>query len=302
MRLILWAGILILVAISCWRSYKRGNLMSVLITLLFILISVITGLALTLYFSQSRMLYQPSRMIFMTPDRIGLDYENLSLQTADGQTLSAWYVPADPNSRTVLFCHGNAGNNSHRLDTLKMFYEMGLNCLIVDYRGYGQSTGKPTEEGTVTDIKTGWNWLIEDKGLSPEQIIIFGRSLGGSVAAIIAQQVNPGGVVLESTFTSFNDIGAHYYPFLPVRLFTQYDYNTLDAVKEIRCPTMVIHSPDDEIVPYKFGLEIYKAAPDPKRFAELKGTHNEGFYDNSGMYYEMWSSWLENLPAACNIP
>ena len=274
--------------------------MSVLITLLIILVSVVGGLALVLYFSQSRMLFQPSRSLFMTPDRIGLEYEDILLKTKDGETLSAWYVPADPNGLSVLFCHGNAGNNSHRLDTLKMFNEIGLNCLIVDYRGYGQSSGKPTEEGTIIDIKTGWDWLIDHKGLLSSQIIIFGRSLGGSVAAIVARQVNPGGLVLESTFTSFDDVGAHYYPFLPVRLFTQYDYNTLEAVQEVQCPVLVIHSPEDEIIPYKFGQEIFDAAPEPKHFAEFKGTHNEGFYDNSGFYLEIWSNWIDQLFISSN--
>jgi fermentation-respiration switch protein FrsA (DUF1100 family) len=176
-----------------------------------------------------------------------------------------------------------------------MFNELGLNCLIVDYRGYGKSTGKPTEIGTKIDILAGLQWLIGQKGLRPEQIILFGRSLGGSIAATIAKDVNPAGLVIESCFTSFDDIGSHYYPWLPVRLFSRYNYNTLEEVKQVKCPVLVIHSPDDEIVPYKFGQQIFAAANEPKEFEELKGTHNEGFYDNADMYKQIWQNWLEHL-------
>lgn len=270
--------------------------MGVLITLGIIAVSVGTGLAVTLFLFQSRLLYQPGHSIMMAPDDIGLPYEEVRLHTPDGQTLSAWYVPSEAGSRTILFCHGNAGNISHRLATLQMFHELGLNCLIVDYRGYGQSSGKPTEEGTLIDIKTSWNWLIENKNISRDQIILFGRSLGGSIAAIVANDVEPVGLVLESTFTSYGDVAAHYYPYLPVRWFTRFEYNTLEAVKAIPCPLLVIHSPDDEIIPYKFGQRIFEAASEPKQFAELKGTHNEGFFDNGGLYKQIWEDWLEQLP------
>jgi len=174
---------------------------------------------------------------------------------------------------------------------------LGLNCLIVDYRGYGQSTGRPTEKGTLIDILAGFQWLVEEKGTRPEQTILFGRSLGGSVAAIIAKDVHPAALVLESSFTSFDDVGSHYYPWLPVRLFTRFDYNTLEAVKEITCPVLVIHSPNDEIIPYTFGQQIFAAANEPKQFADLKGTHNEGIYDNDDLYKQIWQEWLERLDA-----
>lgn len=296
MRPVLWGLIFILLGITCYRRYKQGKLMSVMITLAVMAVSVVVGLSLFLFLFQSRILYQPSHTIYMTPDDVGLKYEQVKLNTPDGQTLSAWYVPAEDTDRTVLFCHGNAGNISHRLATLEMFHKLGLNCLIVDYRGYGQSTGKPTEEGTLIDIMTGWDWLIEQKGTSPEQIILFGRSLGGSIAAIVASDIHPAALVIESAFTSYDDMAAHLYPFLPVRLFTRFDYNTLEAVKEVTCPLLVIHSPDDEIIPCKFGRQLYEAANEPKQFAELAGTHNEGFYENAAIYGHIWQNWLRQLP------
>jgi len=293
MRVILWIILFGLVDLICYRRYKQGKFMAVLITILSIVAAVYLGLSAMLFLTQSRVLYQPSRGYDYNPADYGLEYEAVSLATPDGVALVAWFVPAEGAERTVLFCHGNAGNISHRLDTLKMFHELGLNCLIVDYRGYGQSTGKPTEIGTKIDILAGFQWLIEEKGMRPEEIILFGRSLGGSVAAMISKDVHPAALVLESTFTSFDDVGAHYYPWLPVRLFSRFEYNTLEAVKEVTCPVLVIHSPDDEIIPYKFGQQIFAAANEPKQFADLKGTHNEGIYDNGDLYKQIWQNWLE---------
>lgn len=295
MRVILWIVVFAMIGGLCYRRYKQGKFMAVVITIVSIIAAVYLGMSLLLFLMQSHMLYQPGRGYDYDPADYGLKHEAVSLSTPDGESLAAWFVPAEGAERTVLFCHGNAGNISHRLGTLKMFNELGLNCLIVDYRGYGQSTGKPTEKGTLIDILAGFQWLIEEKGTRPEQIILFGRSLGGSIAVIIAKDVHPAALVLESSFTSFDDVAAHYYPWLPVRLFTRFDYNTLEAVKEVTCPLLVIHSPDDEIIPYKFGQQIFAAAPEPKQFADLKGTHNEGIYDNDDLYKQIWKNWLDQL-------
>ncbi|RKY07969.1 MAG: alpha/beta hydrolase [Planctomycetota bacterium] len=295
MRVILWIVMLVVIGGLCYRRYKQGKFMAVAITIVSIVAAVYLGLSVLLFLMQSRVLYQPSRGYDYDPADYGLKYEAVALSTPDGESLAGWFVPAEAGGRTILFCHGNAGNISHRLDTLKMFHELGLNCLIVDYRGYGQSTGKPTEKGTLIDILAGFQWLIEEKGARPEQIILFGRSLGGSIAARIAADVHPAALVLESTFTSFDDVGAHYYPWLPVRWFSRFDYNTLKAVKQVGCPVLVIHSPDDEIIPYKFGQQIFVAANEPKQFAELKGTHNEGIYDSANLYKQIWQNWLDQL-------
>ena len=205
MRLVLWTFVFVLIGITCYRRYKQGKLMAIVITIFSIIAAVYIGLSVLLFLMQSRMLYQPSRSYDYNPADYGLKHQEVSLSTPDGVTLAAWFVPVEGGDRTVLFCHGNAGNISHRLDTLKMFHQLGLNCLIVDYRGYGQSTGKPTETGTLIDILAGFQWLVEEKGMRPEQIILFGRSLGGSIVVTIAKDIHPGGVVLESTFTSFDD-------------------------------------------------------------------------------------------------
>ena len=271
--------------------------MAILWVILGMALAVYAGLCVMLFFAQSRILYQPWRDYEYTPKDYGMAYEPVTLQTTDGHSIFGWYIPTGDGEGkwTVLFCHGNAGNISHRLDTLELIHELGLNCLIVDYRGYGQSKGRTTEQGTLLDIRSGWDWLVNEKKKSPDSIILFGRSLGASIAAIVAKEVKPAAVIIESAFTSFVDVGKHYYPWLPVKLFARYDYNTLNAVKQLHCPVFVVHSPEDEVIPYKFGKQIFEAANEPKMFRDLKGTHNEGFYDNTQLYRQIWRDWIDYL-------
>ena len=157
-------------------------------------------LAVALFFYQPKLLYfpdMPTRQIQATPEDVGLDFDAVTLTTSDNEQLHAWFVPADPARGTLLFCHGNAGNNSHRLDSIRLFHELGLSVLIFDYRGYGQSTGKPTEKGTYRDADAAWQYLVEQRGIPPQQIILFGRSLGASIAAELATRQTAAGVMLE---------------------------------------------------------------------------------------------------------
>ena len=295
MRWILW---LLIVLLTCWMVYRRAKKGSWMATIGFVVglaIATYTALCVLLFVFQSKFLYMPWRQVETSPADIGLAFEDVRIQTPDGQTLAAWHIPAEDAKFTVLFCHGNAGNMGHRLDTLALFHELGLNCLIFDYRGYGQSTGRPTEEGTIQDALAARRWLVEMKNIPPEKLLFFGRSLGGSVAAIAAARLPdspPAGLIIESSFTAFAEIGAHYYPWLPVRWFVRFSYDTQKALAAVNCPVFIIHSPDDEMIPFDMGRRLYESARPPKRFAELKGTHNEGFVENMSLYRSIWQEAL----------
>ena len=294
-RLILWILIAILTAWLVYRRVRKGSPMAAIGLVFGIIVAVYLGLCLLLFVFQSRLLYMPWRTVDSSPADIRLAFEDLRIPTADGQTLAAWYIPAENAQLTVLFCHGNAGNIGHRLDTLALFHDLGLNCLIFDYRGYGQSTGIPTEEGTLQDALAAHRWLLDNKHIPPEHILFFGRSLGGAVAAMTVARLNelpPAGLVIESAFTSFVEIGSHYYPWLPVRGFARFSYGTQKALESVHCPVFVIHSPDDEMIPFAMGRRLYETARPPKCFAELKGTHNEGFMDNFTLYRSIWGDVL----------
>ena len=255
---------------------------------------------LILYFMQPKFLYHPVREVSYTPAELGLDFEQVVFKAADRVKLTGWYVPAENSRFTVLFCHGNGGNIMHRLDSINIFHGLGLSCFIFDYHGYGDSRGQTSEEGTYLDARAAYRWLTKRKKISPDNIIIFGRSLGGTIAAYLAGKVKAKALVIESAFTSYVDIGKIFYPYMPVRWFARYSYNTIDYIKKVRCPAMIIHSRADELIPFEFGLELYEAAKEPKEFVEISGRHNDSFLASGETYKKAWLNWikfLESCPA-----
>jgi fermentation-respiration switch protein FrsA (DUF1100 family) len=170
-----------------------------------------------------------------------------------------------------------------------------LNCFIFDYRGYGQSEGRPTEQGTYLDAEAAYKWLTEQKKVQPDNIIIFGRSLGGCIATNLARTARAKALVIESTFTSYVDMGRKFYPYLPVRLFARFSYDAGGYISEVHCPVMIIHSANDDIVPFEFGRQLYETANEPKQFVEIFGSHNDGFILSGDIYTRAWADWLKFL-------
>lgn len=244
---------------------------------------------------QPRLVYFPITQLEMTPSQVGLPYEDVNFETRDGLRLHGWYIPAQSTSDTVLFFHGNAGNISHRLESLSIFYRLGLNTFIIDYRGYGDSQGSPDENGTYEDALAAWKHLRQQKQKQPEDIILFGRSLGGAVATWLATQVNPKGLILESTFTSMPDLGADHYWFLPVRWLSRYRYNTQARLSAVSTPVLIAHSREDRIVSFRHAQQLYAAANAPKYLLELRGGHNEGFIVSGDAYVSGLRQFVASL-------
>ena len=245
-----------------------------------------------LFVFQSRYIYYPERILSANPGSIGLQFESVSFETTDGVKLSGWFVPSENARGVILFCHGNAGNISHRLDSIEIFHQLGLDIFIFDYRGYGQSEGKPTEQGTYQDAEAAWRYLLEERQVKPEEIVIFGRSLGGGVASWLAQQHTPGALILESTFTSLPEVAATLYPYLPVRLLLRFEYNTAEYLGRVNCPVLVVHSRDDEIMPFNQGWRLFELAKEPKTFLEITGAHNYGFITSGKHYTEGFNKFI----------
>ncbi len=256
--------------------------MRMLLNLAVMAIVTYAALLLLLFFAQPRLIYFPETGFdhIATPEQVGLVYESVEITTTDNETLHGWFVPAPAATAakgTVLFFHGNAGNISYRLYYLAMLAELGYDTFIFDYRGYGRSSGLPSESGTYLDAQAAWHYLTVTKGIPPARVVLFGESLGGAVAAWLAAREKPGMLVLASTFTSVPDMAAKIYPYLPVRLLSRFEYNTLEYLRSVTCPVFVAHSPQDEIVPFEQGQALFQAAPEPKQFLELQGGHNDGF-------------------------
>ncbi len=268
-----------------------------MLKLLFIVAGIYLLLVAVVYVSQAGMLYLPnlpSRNLDATPGAIGLDYEDITLTASDGVRVHGWFVPGE-SQRVLLYFHGNAGNISHRLYSIREWNELGLSVFIIDYRGYGQSEGKPSEKGLYRDGKAAWQYLTGERGLAPEDIILFGRSLGGSVAAWLAAREQPAALIVESSFTSVPDIGQEAYPWLPVRWLTRFKHATRDGVSEVTSPVLVVHSRDDEIIPFHHGEAIYKAANEPKTFLEIRGGHNDGHAVSAAAYRDGMLEFLSSL-------
>jgi fermentation-respiration switch protein FrsA (DUF1100 family) len=255
-------------------------------------IGLYTAIGLFLFLFQSHLIYFPRREHVGTPADAGLVYESVQIHTADGLALHAWFVPAREQRAVLLYFHGNGGNISHRLEALHQFHRLGLSTLIVDYRGYGQSEGEPTEQGTYLDAAAAWRYLTVDRGVRPEEVILLGRSLGGAIASRLATEVSPRALVIESTFTSIPDRGSELYPYFPVRFLSRFHYDTITNLPKVNCPVLVVHSPEDEIVPFHHGQRLFDAAKQPKEFLQIEGGHNDGNLVSAERYERAFSAFI----------
>ncbi|MBN2328427.1 MAG: alpha/beta hydrolase [Candidatus Omnitrophica bacterium] len=238
-------------------------------------------------------LWAPSKTFYGTPRVVDLDYEDVYFETEDGIRLNGWHVPCENPAAAMLFCHGNGGNISYRTESLRQYHSLNLNVFIFDYRGYGKSRGRLTEEGTYRDAAAAYRWLVEKNPDLP--VIIFGRSLGANIAVDLAARVEAAGLIYESGFNSTLAIGREIFPYLPVRWIVKYHYDALGKIQNVRMPILVIHSRDDEIVPFHHGKKLFDAAPPPKRFFEIHGGHNDGFIASEEIYLKELQLFIDEF-------
>jgi fermentation-respiration switch protein FrsA (DUF1100 family) len=235
--------------------------------------------------------FMPTARLDYTPAALNFHFEDVTLTTSDNVRLHGWYIPV-PNARaTLLFFHGNAGNISHRLSSIKIFHDLGLSVFILDYRGYGKSEGRATIDGTKLDALAAWQWLTEDKEIPADKIVAFGRSLGGAIAMELTRSATPGALILESTFSSLSDMAPFPASVAPLLLGGDF-WNSVDTAADLIVPTLCIHSPKDEIVPYNQGRRVYEAVAGEKTFLEIQGDHNSGFVQSLEVYYAGLDSFL----------
>ena len=234
----------------------------------------------------------PSRDIFATPADIGFTFEDVAIQTADGERLHGWWVPSPgPEVKgAVLIFHGNAGNIASRLIFLDRLTRLGFSVLLFDYRGYGRSTGSPSEEGTYLDARAARKALPAVDG----PIIYLGVSLGGAVAAALAVESPPDGLILQSTFTSVRDMARIHYPIIPAS-FVPDAYKTERRLTQVRVPTLFIHGESDRIVPVQHSVELHRAAAGPKRLERVPGADHNDVLDAMGPRYgQLIVEWVES--------
>ena len=247
-------------------------------------------------------LYHPSPEITRTPGELGLPFEDTWFTAEDGVRLHGWFVPAPApaattDTATLLWFHGNAGNIGDRLETLELLHRrFRLHILLFDYRGYGLSEGRPSEEGLYRDASAALAYLRRHPRVRPEGIVFFGQSLGSAVAVELATRETPRGLILEAPFTSVRAMGKAVFPFLPISLLVGDQFNSLERIPRVRAPLLILHGDRDEVVPFQQGEALYRAANEPKTFLRIPGAgHNDLVDSGAAAYLGAWSRFLDGL-------
>ncbi len=242
---------------------------------------------------EQRQVYVPST--WMEACELDCAFEDVYFTSRDGVRLNGWFMPAPKNSArarlVILLMHGNAGNLSHRASYYQAWLELGLNVFAFDYRGFGRSAGRPSEEGTYLDAQAAHEWLRQ-KGFAPTEILALGKSLGGGVASELALRETIGGLILQNTFTSIPDIGSEMFPWLPVRRLHRIKYDTLAKLPRIHVPVLVAHSRIDQTIGFHHGERNFAAANEPKMFWEIAGGHTGTIEVGRARYLEGLKKFL----------
>ncbi len=223
-------------------------------------------------------IFYPSRIIEVTPDRMKISFEDVYITAQDGVRINGWLIIQPQAKSTLLHFHGNAGNISDRLMTIKFFHELGVNVLIIDYRGYGRSQGSPSEKGVYLDGRAAFDFLKSRKDIGHLPIVIYGGSLGGAVAIDVATQRDVAGLIIDSSFPSAPEMGRVLYPILPTFLMSV-KFDSKQKIKSLIIPKLFMHSREDPVVPFRLGRILFDAAPEPKEFVELTGGHSDAHID-----------------------
>lgn len=239
--------------------------------------------------------FQPDRAIPRTPAELGMTYTDLFLPTADGETVHGWWMPARAARGHILFAHGNGGTIGDRVPIFALLGELGFDVLAFDYRGYGRSTGRPTERGTYLDARAAREALLDRAGVDPDRVLYLGKSLGGGVMVELSSRFPPAGLILMSTFTGIRDAARSLYPFLPGPLVPD-AYPNLRRIRGLRTPLLLMHGDRDELLPLRHAHRLFDAAPEPKRLEVFAGAgHNDLIALAGGRWMEIIDGWAGRI-------
>lgn len=269
--------------------------------LLTVLMALVAVAALVMLLEE-RFIFFPDRRPVESWEPAGLGVENCFFGTADGLKLHAWWHPGngpgDPSRRpVVLWCHGNAGNVSQRAGNLTMMAECGLAVFLFDYRGYGQSEGRPSEAGVYRDAEAAWDYLVNERGVRPGRIICFGRSLGAAVALHVALRRRVAGVIMEGAFESVPAMARLNPLFWPLSFLVRNRFDNMARIGRLQAPLLVMHGRRDRVVPFKQGRAVFDAAPEPKEFLAVEGAGHEDTYAGSGLYWKTLAAFCARCVA-----
>ena len=244
---------------------------------------------------EEQFIFFPSAEISRTPRNYGLAFDDVYFKAKDGVTLNGWFVPHPAASTTLLWFHGNGGNIGHRSEHLRLLHDkLKTHVFIFDYRGYGKSEGRPTEQGTYKDAAAALAYLRSRKEVHSKQIVFFGQSLGAAVATELAARESCLALILEAPFASIRDMARIVFPYLPIGPFLQTKYDNLEKIKKVKAQVLVLHGDRDEIVPFDQGKRVFDAASEPKRFYTIQGSaHNDTYIIGGEAYFQVLKEFIE---------
>jgi fermentation-respiration switch protein FrsA (DUF1100 family) len=239
-------------------------------------------------------IFYPDRELEFHPADWHLTFEDVYFEAEDKTRLHGWFFPQKGNPPVIMFCHGNAGNICHRLENVKLLLDQNLQVFIFDYRGYGKSKGRPSETGIYRDGMAAYDFLVIQKNIPPERIVLFGRSLGAAVAIEIALKRKVRALITESAFTSTKGMARTMLLFMPFSFFLPPHYNNLDKITRINVPKLIIHGEKDEIVPFSMGQKLYENAQAPKYFYSIKNAgHNDTYVLGGKGYFDTLTAFVK---------
>ena len=249
---------------------------------------------------EDRFIFHPDHVTDRDPSHIGVRFEDVFFTTQDGLRLHGWFIPHQDARATLVWFHGNAGNISGRLLNIKLLHDrINTNIFIFDYRGYGRSEGTVSEKGTYLDGEAAINYLLGRHEAAARRLILFGRSLGAAVAAEMAIRFASLGLILESPFVSIPEMARAIFPSLPIAWLLQTRYDTMEKVRLVKTPILVLHGDRDATVPFAQGKRVFEIASHPKKFHRIVGaSHNDTFLVGGEEYYGALRDFIESAVAA----
>jgi fermentation-respiration switch protein FrsA (DUF1100 family) len=268
--------------------------MSVPSTFILLLIFIFIAASIVFYPRiENRFVFYPQSSFDLTPEDLRLEYKDVYFNSGDGYRLHGWFFPLQTGGSVILFFHGNAGNISHRLENVRLLTERNLQVFIFDYRGYGKSSGKPSEKGIYVDGLAAYDYLVEKEHISPGNVVLFGRSLGGAVAIETALNRDTRSIIVESAFASIKEMAKTMFPFNLFSFMLPSHYDNLNKISDINVPKLIIHGEEDEIVPFSMSKRLFEASRQPKFFYTVKGAgHNDTFIAGGDEYFENFVSFV----------
>ena len=243
-----------------------------------------------------KQVFFPDKTIVQTPADYDLPFEDVWFTSTDSIRLHGWLIPASPSKNILLFCHGNAGNISHRLDNVRLLNQRGISVFIFDYRGYGRSDGSISEKGFYLDSEAAYQVSRKWADAHKAKLIVFGRSLGGIAATHLGATKSCDGLILESTFTNMGAMARAHYPLPFAESLLEHRLNAVGEIDQVRAPILFFHGDKDRIVPIRLGRGLFEAAPNPKEFVVIPGAgHNDTYFVGGQDYFNKIQDFLGKL-------